>query len=137
MQPVATETSSAPAAPIVTVLDAPGIAALPFSIDLPAGFEIVTGRPGPDFRVYTVRRGPDSFVMIYAGPSSLFPIYDGETVEAAGRASILVTEEGRRRALEHLFRRPNAPHEVHIWVASVDGGDRDVAEQIAQSIDIR
>ena len=118
------------------MLDAAAIAALPFTLTLPAGFEIVTGRPGPDFRVYTVRRGTEPFVMIYAGPSSLFPIYEGDEVEAAGRASILVMEGGRRRALEHLFNRDGAPRQVHVWVASVEDRDRDLAESIAQSVDV-
>ena len=105
-------------------------------MSLPAGFEITTGRPGPDFKVYTVRRAGQPFVMIYAGPSALFPIYEGDTVEAAGRASILVTEGARRRALEHLFNRDNAPRQVHVWVASVEDADRDLAESIAQSVDV-
>ena len=75
--------------------------------------------------------------MIYAGPASQFPIYDGQMIEAAGRASVVVTEDNRRLALEHLFQRPTAPREVHVWVASVEGADRDAAERIAQSIDLR
>jgi len=75
--------------------------------------------------------------MIYAGPASQFPIYDGEQVYAAGRASIVVTEGGRRLALEHLFQRQTAPREIHVWVASVEGADRDLAERIGQSVDLR
>ena len=126
-----------PAAPAVTVLDSAARAALPFTTDLPAGFEIVTGRPGPDFRIYTIRRGTRSFVMVYAGPSSQFPIYSGQMVEAAGRASILATEDGVRHAVEHLFQRTAAPREIHVWTMSLDGADRDLAEQIAQSVDVR
>jgi len=126
-----------PAAPAVTVLDSAARAALPFTADLPPGFEIVTGRPGPDFRIYTIRRGARSFVMVYAGPSSQFPIYSGQMVEAAGRASILATEDGVRHAVEHLFQRTAAPREIHVWTMSLDGADRDLAEQIAQSIDVR
>jgi len=126
-----------PAAPAVTVLDSAARAALPFTADLPPGFEIVTGRPGPDFRIYTIRRGDQSFVMVYAGPASQFPIYSGQMVEAAGRASILSTEDGIRHAVEHLFQRTAAPREVHVWTMSLDGADRDVAEQIAQSVDVR
>ena len=127
---------AAPPPPAPTVLDGAAIAALPFTVSLPAGFEITTGRPGPDFKVYTVRRSGQPFVMIYAGPSALFPIYEGDTVEAAGRESILVTEGARRRALEHLFNRDGAPRQVHVWVASVDDADRDLAESIAQSVDV-
>lgn len=130
------EPAAPPPPPPPTVLDAAAIAALPFTVSLPAGFEITTGRPGPDFKVYTVRRAGTPFVMIYAGPSALFPIYEGDEVEAAGRASILVTENGRRRALEHLFSRDGAPRQVHVWVASVEDADRDLAETIAQSVDV-
>jgi len=87
--------------------------------------------------MYTVRHDEEPFVMIYAGPSSLFPIYDGQMVEAGGRASIVVTEDNRRLALEHLFQRASAPMEIHVWVASVEGADRDRAEAIAQTIDVR
>ncbi|HEY1225090.1 MAG TPA: hypothetical protein VGE54_07690 [Brevundimonas sp.] len=132
----ATEPAAPPPPPPPTVLDSAAIAALPFTVSLPAGFEITTGRPGPDFKVYTVRRAGTPFVMIYAGPSALFPIYEGDEVEAAGRASILVTENGRRRALEHLFNRDGAPRQVHVWVASVEDADRDLAESIAQSVDV-
>ena len=127
----------APSAPAVTVLDAAARAALPFTLDLPAGFELVTGRPGPDFRIYTVRRGDQSFAMIYAGPASQFPIYSGQMVEAAGRASVVSTEDGRRHAREHLFQRATAPREVHIWTMSLDGPDRALAERIAQTLDVR
>ncbi|MDP1914260.1 hypothetical protein [Brevundimonas sp.] len=126
-----------PAPPSVTVLDSAARAALPFTADLPPGFEIVSGRPGPDFRIYTIRRGAQSFVMVYAGPASQFPIYSGQMVEAAGRASILSTEEGMRHAVEHLFQRPTSPREIHVWTMSLDGADRDMAERIAQSVDVR
>jgi hypothetical protein len=119
------------------VLDAAARAALPFTAELPSGFEIVTGRPGPDFRIYTIRRGAQSFVMVYAGPASQFPIYSGQMVEAAGRASILSTEDGVRHAVEHLFQRTVTPREIHVWTMSLDGADRDLAEQIAQSVDVR
>jgi hypothetical protein len=127
----------APSVSTVTVLDAAARAALPFSVELPAGFQIVTGRPGPDFRIYTIRRGERSFVMVYAGPASQFPIYSGEQVEAGGRVSVVATEDGQRHAMEHLFQRGTAPREVHIWTMSLDGADRALAEQIAQSIDVR
>ncbi|MFC7379003.1 hypothetical protein [Brevundimonas sp. GCM10030266] len=126
-----------PSVPTVTVLDAAARAALPFTAELPSGFQIVTGRPGPDFRIYTIRRGEQSFVMVYVGPASQFPIYSGEQVEAGGRTSVVVTENGQRRALEHLFQRTDAPREVHIWTMSLDGADRALAERIAQSVDLR
>lgn len=140
--PVETVVTPAPAPPMptppaVTVLDADARAALPFSIDLPPGFEIVSGRPGPDFRIYTVRRGDRSFAMIYAGPASQFPIYSGQMVEAGGRASVVSTEDGVRHAQEHLFQRATAPREIHVWTMSLDGADRALAEQIAQSLDVR
>lgn len=92
---------------------------------------------GTDGGVYSVRRGAQTLLMIYAGPASQFPIYDGEQVYAAGRASIVVTEDGRRLALEHLFQRTTPPREIHIWVASVEGADRALAERIGQSVDPR
>ncbi|HYC97717.1 hypothetical protein, partial [Brevundimonas sp.] len=131
-------TPEPPPAPAVTTLDAAARAALPFTVDLPAGFEIVTGRPGPDFRIYTIRRGDRSFAMIYAGPASQFPIYSGEVREAAGRASVVSTEDGVRHAREHLFQRPDAtPREIHVWTMSLEGPDRALAERIAQSVDVR
>lgn len=126
-----------PSAPAFTVLDVAAVAGLPFRIDLPAGFDITTGRPGPDFDIYTVRRGGAPFLRIYTGPASQFPIYDGQMVEAGGRASIVVDEGGERHAMEHLFQRSTAPREIHIWVASLDGADRLLAERIAQSVDPR
>lgn len=75
--------------------------------------------------------------MIYAGPASQFPLYSGEMVNAGGRASVVATEDGRRIALEHLFTRQTAPAEIHVWVASVEGADRLLAEQIGQSVDAR
>jgi hypothetical protein len=126
-----------PGVATVTVLDADARAALPFTVTLPPGFEIVTGRPGPDFRIYTIRRGDQSFVMIYAGPASQFPIYSGQMIEAGGRASVVSTEDGVRHAQEHLFQRPDAPREIHVWTMSLDGADRAMAEGIAQSVDLR
>jgi hypothetical protein len=137
-EPVATPAAEpAPVAPVVTVLDAAARAALPFTVVTPPGFEIVTGRPGPDFRIYTIRRGGKSFAMVYVGPASQFPIFSGQMVEAGGRASVISTEDGVRHALEHLFQRPNAPREIHVWTMSLDGADRAIAEQIAQSLDVR
>ena len=121
----------------MTVLNAPAIAALPFTVDLPAGVTITSGRPGPNFNVWTIRRGAQPLTMVYAGPSSQFPIYSGEMVEVGGRASVVAVEEGRRVALEHLFTRRSAPQEVHVWIASVEGPDRVLAERIGQSVDIR
>lgn len=132
--------ASPPAEPVVPTyrpLDAAARAALPFRLDLPQGFELDTGRPGPDFTVYSVRRDGTPFVMIYAGPASQFPIYDGQMAEVAGRASVVVTEPDGRHAMEHLFQRASAPREIHVWVASLDPADRAVAERIAQSVDLR
>lgn len=106
-------------------------------MSLPTGFQVTSGRPGPNFNVYTVRRAGQPFVMIYAGPASQFPIYSGEVVQAAGRASVVTVEGNQRRAVEHLFQRSTAPGEIHIWVSSLEGADRQIAEQIAQSVDIR
>lgn len=126
-----------PPPPPVTVLTPAAVAALPFSVELPAGVSVTTGRPGPNFTVWTIRRGERSLVMIYAGPVSQFPIYSGQMVEAGGRTSIVAEEEGRRVALEHLFTRTTAPQEIHAWITSVEGEDRLLAERIAQTIDPR
>lgn len=75
--------------------------------------------------------------MVYAGPASQFPIYTGDMVETGGRASVVATDEGRRVALEHLFIRPTAPLEIHVWVTSLEGVDRVLAERIGQSVDVR
>jgi len=136
--PVAEAPPPPPAVPAVTVLDAAARAALPFTVELPPGFELVTGRPGPDFKIYTIRRGDRSYVMVYAGPASQFPIYSGEMLEAAGRASVVSTENGVRHAREHLFLREGAtPREIHVWTMSLEGGERALAERIAQLVDVR
>jgi hypothetical protein len=119
------------------VLTPAAVAALPFSLELPTGVSVTTGRPGPNFNVWTVRRGERSLVMVYAGPASQFPISSGEMIEVGGRTSIVASEEGRRVALEHLFTRTTAPQEIHVWITSVEGPDRLLAERIAQGIDVR
>jgi len=116
-------------------LSAAAVAALPFRIDLPSGVQLFEGRGAPNSHVYSVRRAGKTLAMIYAGPSSQFPIYDGEQVTAAGRVSVVVPEGTRRIAMEHLFQQPTAPNEIHIWLMSLDGADRDAAERIAQSLD--
>ncbi|WP_374597842.1 hypothetical protein [Brevundimonas sp.] len=134
----ATAEASAPApAPAATVLDAAAIAALPFTIELPPGFRIETGRPGPNFKIYTVKRGDKSFAMIYAGPSSQFPIYSGEMAEVGGRATVVANQGGTRHAMEHLFQRETAPKEIHVWIMSLEGADQALAERIAQTVDVR
>lgn len=131
--PVRTPAPSSTPAPAPA--SAAAVAALPFRIELPAGFQLFEGRGAPDSRVWSVRKAGKTFAMIYAGPSSQFPIYDGERVQAAGRVSVVVPEGMRRIAMEHLFQRPVAPAEIHVWLMSLDGADRDAAERIAQSID--
>ncbi len=126
------EPSRPAAAP--TILTAAAVAALPFTVDLPATFQMTTGRPGPDFAVYTVRKGQRPFVMIYVGPRSQYPIYDGEQVQLSGRSSIVIPEDGARRAVEHLFRSDSPARDIHVWVASLEGADRAQGEQIAQSV---
>ena len=75
--------------------------------------------------------------MVYVGPASQFPIYSGDVIEAGGRTSVVADEDGTRRAIEHLFERPTEPRQVHLWITSVEGRDRVLAEQIAQSLDVR
>ena len=133
--PPAVAATEPPPPPPPTVLDAAAIAALPVRVDLPTGVRITTGRPGPNFNIWSIRKGDQTLAMVYAGPASQFPIYDGQMVQAAGRSSIVVTEDNRRLALEHLIQRTTAPLEIHVWVASVEGADRVLAEQIAQTVD--
>lgn len=138
-RPTTTAPAATPpaAAPAPAALNAAAIAALPFSIQLPAGLTITPARAGANASIYRVQRGDQTLLMIYAGPSSQFPIYDGETVRAGGRASVVVTEGSRRLAMEHLFQRAADPKEIHVWIASVEGADRDLAERIGQSIDVK
>lgn len=131
----ATDLPPPAAVPSYHVLTNEEYMALPFTVEIPSGMEIGMGRPGPDFTIFSVRRNGISLVMIFAGTSSQFPIYDGELVQAGGRASIVINEDGRRVAVEHLFESQHAPQELHVWVASVEGADRLLAERIAQSVD--
>lgn len=94
-------------------------------------------RAGAEYQVYAVQRGAQPFVMIEVGPTSMFPIYTGQTVTAAGRESVVVDEGGRRRAVEHRFQRTNPARETHVWIASVEPADQAQAEAIAQSVDPR
>lgn len=111
--------------------------ALPFTLSLAAPYTVTAGRPGPDFQVWTVRKDGIAQLMIYAGPAAQFPIHDGQLVEAGGRTTVVVMEEGRRRALEHLFRQAGPPRQIHVWVASLDGEDRDRAEAMAHTVSPR
>ncbi|GEB99447.1 hypothetical protein EJ082_09470 [Brevundimonas diminuta] len=144
--PVATPTPApAPAAPIRRTEPVPaptpqGLsvaerAALPFIIDLPAGFQLVEGRAAPGAQVYSARKAGKTYLMIYAGPTSQFPIYDGDHVTVGSRVSVVTTEGQRRIAMEHLFQRATEPAEIHVWVMAQDGADRDEAERIAQTVD--
>ena len=110
---------------------------LPFRVAMPEGAGLYPGRSGPEFDIFSVRREGRGLLMIYVGPQSQFPIYSGQMIEAGGRASIVATENGVRHAVEHLFQRPTAPNEVHIWTMSLDGPDRALAERIAQTLDVR
>jgi hypothetical protein len=141
-RPAAEAPASRPAAPVQTApapdpqgLSAAERAVLPFRIDLPSGFQLVEGRAAPGAHVYSARKAGKTFVMIYAGPSSQFPIYDGEQATVGGRISVVTTEGPRRIAMEHLFQRSGEPAEIHVWVMAQDGADRDEAERIAQTVD--
>jgi hypothetical protein len=106
-------------------------------VELPPGFVLTAGRPGPNFQEYTIARNGQSFARIYVGPSSQFPIYSGQVVEAGGRASVVTTDGATRHALEHLFQRPTAPREIHVWTSSLEGADQALAERIAGSVDAK
>lgn len=92
---------------------------------------------GADAKVYAIQQAGRTFVTVYTGPSSQFPIYDGEVVQAGGRSSVVLTENNQRVAVEHLFQRPSAPKEIHVWIASLEGADRTQAEAIGQSVEAR
>lgn len=112
-------------------------AGLAFRVDVPEAFDLVERPSGPDFDVYQVSRGDTPFVGIYVGCCSPFPIYDGRQIEAAGRFSILINEDGANRAVEHLFTRESDGRQIHVWLHSVTGEDRALAERIAQTVDPR
>ncbi|MBK1969585.1 MULTISPECIES: hypothetical protein [Brevundimonas] len=124
-----------PSAPNPQGLSGAQQAALPFSVDLPPGFLLIEGRAAPGAHVYSARKAGKTYLMIYTGPSSQFPIYDGEQVTTGGRISVVVPEGARRIAMEHLFQRSAEPAEIHVWVMAQDGADRDEAERIAQTVD--
>ena len=136
--PAPARAAPAPTAPAPAETPAEAaVEALPFRIDLPEGFEVEPSDAGPNAKVYAVRKDGRSFVMIYQGPASQFPIYDGELIDAGGRASVVVDEGGRRRAVEHLFAKDLESRETHVWVSYLEGPDAAQAEQIAQSVEPR
>lgn len=112
-------------------------AGLAFRVEVPEGFDLVERPSGPDFDVYQVSRGGTPFVGIYVGCCSPFPIYDGRQVETGNRRSILINEDGSNRAVEHLFVRETDGRQIHVWLHSVTGPDRAIAERIAQTVDPR
>lgn len=124
----------APPPELETVASQAGLA---FRVDLPAGFDLIERPSGPDFDVYQVSRDGTPFVGIYVGCCSPFPIYDGRQTETAGRSSIIAAEDGANRAVEHLFRRESDGRQIHVWLHSVTGEDRAIAERIAQTVDPR
>ncbi|QBX38473.1 hypothetical protein E4M02_08910 [Brevundimonas sp. S30B] len=129
------ETEDRPAPPAAHAMDATAIADLPFRIDVPRGFSLTAQRPAPGVGIYSIKRGDRTFVMIYAGPASQFPIYSGEARTAAGRTSIVSANGDVRTAMEHLFQRQTAPAEIHVWLSSLEGEDLALAERIGNSVE--
>lgn len=127
---------TAPPAPEPAPLTVAERRALPFSVDMPAGAGLYPGRSGPEFDIFSVRREGRGLVMIYVGPQSQFPIYSGEQRERAGRRSIIVTENGRNLALEHVYRLRDGV-ELHVWVSAVSDEDRALADVIGQTVEPR
>lgn len=122
-------------------LSAEAISALPFRLDL-NGAEIIERSAGPAAKVYSVRQGEAYLLMIYAGPQSQYPVYDGEQAVLAGRVTTIVLQDGKRVAAEHLFRRDDArddsrPADIHVWLMVTDGPQAALAERIGQSVDPR
>lgn len=109
---------------------------LPFRVAMPEGAGLYPGRSGPEFDIFSVRREGRGLLMIYVGPQSQFPIYSGEQRERAGRRSIIVTENGRTLALEHLYRLGDGV-ELHVWVSAVSDEDRALADAIGQTVEPR
>ncbi len=109
---------------------------LPFRVAMPEGAGLYPGRSGPEFDIFSVRREGRGLLMIYVGPQSQFPIYSGEQRERAGRRSIIVTENGRTLALEHLYRLRDGV-ELHVWVSAVSDEDRALADAIGQTVEPR
>ena len=103
---------------------------------MPEGAGLYPGRSGPEFDIFSVRREGRGLLMIYVGPQSQFPIYSGEQRERAGRRSIIVTENGRTLALEHLYRLRDGV-ELHVWVSAVSDEDRALADAIGQTVEPR
>ncbi len=118
-------------------LNAAAIAALPFRIDL-KGAQIFERPAGAGAKIYSVSRAGTPLLMIYAGPRSDYPIYDGEQASVAGRTSIILADGTARRAVEHLFRREDKqPADIHIWLMATEGQSGALAEQIGQTVDPR
>lgn len=134
-EPVPESAPSPAPSPVLEILTSQ--AGLAFSVDVPASFDLVERPSGPDFDVYQVSRGDTPFVGIYVGCCSPFPIYDGRQVDMGNRRSILITEDGVNRAVEHLFVRESDGRQIHVWLHSVTGEDRAIAERIAQTVDPR
>ena len=123
----------APALP----LSAAAIAELPFRIDL-RGTQIISRQAGPDATIYTVRQRDTPLLMIYAGPQSEFPIFYGEQAVVGDRVTIVLSQDNRRIAAEHLFRREGkVPADIHVWLLATEGEGAALAEQIGQTIDPR
>ena len=131
--PARSSRQPAPALP----LSAAAIAELPFRIDL-RGTQIIGRQAGPDATIYTVRQRDTPLLMIYAGPQSEFPIFYGEQAVVGERVTIVLSQDNRRIAAEHLFRREGkVPADIHVWLLNTDGAAADLAEQIGQTVDPR
>jgi len=136
VEPAEATEPAVPSAPEPAPLTVAERRALPFRVDLPEGAGLYPGRSGPEFDIFSVRREGRGLVMIYVGPQSQFPIYSGEQRERAGRRSIIVTENGRTLALEHLYRLRDGV-ELHVWVSAVSDEDRALADAIGHTVEPR
>ena len=136
VEPAEATEPAVPSAPEPAPLTVAERRALPFRVDLPEGAGLYPGRSGPEFDIFSVRREGRGLVMIYVGPQSQFPIYSGEQRERAGRRSIIVTENGRTLALEHLYRLRDGV-ELHVWVSAASDEDRALADAIGHTVEPR
>jgi hypothetical protein len=106
----------------------------PFLIDLPPGFTVKAREPGPDFYVFDVLKGKESYVGVYIGGHPGFPMGAGE-VRSVGETGGKVAESKRpdgslRR--EYLIVAP-AGYILHVWTQE-PAGDLATADRIAASI---
>ncbi|MDP1629811.1 MAG: hypothetical protein Q8L66_00140 [Caulobacter sp.] len=121
------------ATPAAARAEAAAVADLPFKIDLPAGFEVTPRPRGPDFIVFDVVKGADSYVGVYVGGFASFPMHKDLKVEGRGGGLKVALRDGR--PVEYLwFRETGWPTQLHVWIQVGADADPAIADRIAASI---